>query len=57
MEQKEPIPEDGREVEAIFFDIRDTLGVVDRKGHHVKYKIGGSTDARPEWPFTSKEAE
>ncbi|MGH8884672.1 MAG: HAD-IA family hydrolase [Egibacteraceae bacterium] len=26
------------QVEAIFFDIRDTLGVVDRKGHLIKYK-------------------
>ena len=25
-------------VEVVFFDIRDTLGVVDRKGHLVKYK-------------------
>jgi hemerythrin-like domain-containing protein/beta-phosphoglucomutase-like phosphatase (HAD superfamily) len=27
-----------KKVEAIFFDIRDTLGIVDRKGHLVKYK-------------------
>jgi hemerythrin-like domain-containing protein len=27
-----------RRIEAVFFDIRDTLGVVDRKGHLVKYK-------------------
>ena len=26
------------EVQAVFFDIRDTLGVVDRKGHLVKFK-------------------
>lgn len=29
---------DTRQIEAVFFDIRDTLGVVDRKGHLVKYK-------------------
>lgn len=38
MEQKEPTAQDGRDVEAVFFDIRDTLGVVDRKGHLLKYK-------------------
>ncbi|MGH3933378.1 MAG: HAD-IA family hydrolase [Pseudonocardiaceae bacterium] len=27
-----------RQVEAVFFDIRDTLGVVDRRGHLLKYK-------------------
>jgi hemerythrin-like domain-containing protein len=29
---------DGVQLEAVFFDIRDTLGVVDRKGHLVKYR-------------------
>lgn len=28
----------GNDVKAVFFDIRDTLGVVDRKGHLVKFK-------------------
>jgi hemerythrin-like domain-containing protein/FMN phosphatase YigB (HAD superfamily) len=27
-----------KKLEAVFFDIRDTLGIVDRKGHLVKYK-------------------
>ncbi|HKQ79622.1 MAG TPA: HAD family hydrolase [Blastocatellia bacterium] len=27
-----------KDIEAVFFDVRDTLGVVDRKGHLVKYK-------------------
>lgn len=30
--------ENSKAVKAVFFDIRDTLGVVDRKGHLVKYK-------------------
>jgi HAD superfamily hydrolase (TIGR01509 family) len=29
---------DNRQVEAVFFDIRDTLGMVDRKGHLLTYK-------------------
>jgi hemerythrin-like domain-containing protein/beta-phosphoglucomutase-like phosphatase (HAD superfamily) len=29
---------EGKAIDAVFFDIRDTLGVVDRKGHLVKYK-------------------
>ncbi len=38
MELNAPATQDGNPVEAIFFDIRDTLGVVDRKGHLIKYK-------------------